>query len=215
MIQIIQRSRAKLNDMQSMIAIELNTSCPNIPSSPPSAYKFRSLISLLQILRDEYVKDETLTIGLKLPPFVYRDQFREVLDGIKSLCYTDNGVQNKCPFAFITCTNTLGTNLLFAEQADVPAGQQPRQFAVPPALGGLAGESLHTLSLGNVYTFAQLLRELEYDDLKDIAIIGVGGITSKEAAGRMRRAGAAVIGSATLFGKEGVKAFEIITDGEK
>jgi dihydroorotate dehydrogenase (fumarate) len=213
MVQAIQRFRAKLNQTnstQSMIAIELNTSCPNIPNSPPSAYKFLSLVPLLRILKDEFNKDETLTIGLKLPPFVYRDQFREVLDGIKALCAsTDNGVPTKCPFAFFTCTNTLGTNLLFAEQADLP-GQQSGQFAVPPALGGLAGDTLHTLSLGNVYTFAQLLKEPEYADLKDITIIGVGGVTSKEAAGRMRRAGAAVVGCATLFGKEGVKAFEII-----
>jgi dihydroorotate dehydrogenase (fumarate) len=194
-----------------MIAIELNTSCPNIPNSPPSAYKFLSLVPLLKILKDEYMNDETLTIGLKLPPFVYRDQFREVLDGIKSLCIMkDNGLTKKCPFSFFTCTNTLGTSLIFAEQADLQ-DSQPGHFAVPTALGGLAGESLHALSLGNVYTFSQLLREHEYDDLKDIIIIGVGGVTSKEAAVRMRRAGAAIVGCATLFGKEGVKAFEIVT----
>jgi dihydroorotate dehydrogenase (fumarate) len=214
MVQAIQRCRAKLNDTtstQSMIAIELNTSCPNIPNSPPSAYKFPSLVPLLRILKDEYTKDETLTIGLKLPPFVYRDQFREVLDGMKVLCaITDNGVSTKCPFAFFTCTNTLGTNLLFAEQADF-ASRPTGQFAVPPGLGGLAGDSLHTLSLGNVYTFTQLLSEPEYVYLKDITIIGVGGVTSKEAAGRMRRTGAAVVGCASLFGKEGVKAFEIVT----
>lgn len=214
MVQAIQRFRAKLNDTTSapsMIAIELNTSCPNIPNSPPSAYRFPSLIPLLKILKDEYINDETLTIGLKLPPFVYRDQFREVLDGIKSLCIiTNNGLTKKCPLSFLTCTNTLGTNLLFAEQADL-RDPQPGHFAVPTALGGLAGESLHGLSLGNVYTFSQLLREHEYEDLKDITIIGVGGVTSKEAAARMRRAGAAVVGCATLFGKEGVKAFEIVT----
>lgn len=214
MVQSIQDLRANLNDFistQSMIAIELNTSCPNIPNSPPSAYKFPSLMPLLHILKAEYIKDETLTIGLKLPPFVYRDQFREVLDGIKILCSrSSNGVADKCPFAFFTCTNTLGTNLLYAEQAEF-SGQQPGQFAVPTALGGLAGESLHTLSLGNVYTFTQLLKETEYDDLNGITIIGVGGVTSKEAVGRMRGAGAAVVGCATLFGKEGVKAFEIVT----
>lgn len=213
MVQAIQRFRAKLKEItstQSTIAIELNTSCPNIPNSPPSAYRFLSLVPLLQILKDEYTKDETLTIGLKLPPFVYRDQFRKVLDGIKPLCSTDNGATTKCPFAFFTCTNTLGTNLLFAEQADLSA-QQSGQFAVPPALGGLAGDSLHTLSLGNVYTFSQLLQEPEYAGLKDITIIGVGGVTSKEAARRMRSVGAAVVGCATLFGKEGIKAFEMVT----
>ena len=213
MVYAIQRFRAKLNDAtsaHSKVAIELNTSCPNIPNSPPSAYKFASLVPLLRILKDEYITDDTLTIGLKLPPFISRDQFRDVLEGIKALCTITDGVLDKCPFAFFTCTNTLGTNLLFAEQVDL-ADQSSGLFAVPPALGGLAGDSLHTLSLGNVYTFAQLLNESEYAGLQDIAIIGVGGVTSKEAAGRMRRAGAAVVGCATLFGKKGVEAFEIIT----
>ena len=216
MVHAIQRLRAKLNDATStpsMVGIELNTSCPNIPNSPPSAYNFPSLVPLLRILKDEYAADETLTMGLKLPPFTYRDQFRDVLDGVKSLCaITDTGVLDKCPFTFFTCTNTLGTNLLFAEQAKLDFANQPTGvFAVPTALGGLAGDSLHTLSLGNVYTFAKLLNEPEYAALQDVVIIGVGGVTSKEAAGRMRRAGAAVIGCATLFGQRGVKAFEIVT----
>jgi dihydroorotate dehydrogenase (fumarate) len=139
------------------------------------------------------------------------------LDGVKSLCSNQHpeidGDNHTCPFAFFTCTNTLGNNLLFADQVGFPTNPEANdtQFAVPPALGALAGESLHTLSLGNVYTFTQLLGEDEYNCLKKIIIIGVGGVTSKEAAERMKRAGASVVGCATLFGKQGLSAFEIIT----
>lgn len=214
MVQAIQLVRAKIDDgrsRQSVIAIELNTSCPNIPNAPPTGYTFPSLVPLLEVLRDEYAQDQTLTIGLKLPPFVYREQFLGVLEGTKALCISSgNGGTEKCPFAFFTCTNTLGNTLLFPEQAEpLAGGPGTSPFAVPTALGGLAGESLHALSLGNVYTFKQLLRE--HDRLTGINIIGVGGVTTKEAADRMRRAGADVIGCATLFGKEGVRAFEILT----
>ncbi|GLB36571.1 putative TRAPP complex subunit trs31 [Lyophyllum shimeji] len=220
MVQNIQVLRGELNDSttpHTSIAIELNTSCPNIPKAPPTGYAFPSLIPLLTVLQEECAKDPSLTIGLKLPPFVYRDQFLAVIDGIKGLCPPSTGEGKRCPFAFFTCTNTLGNSLLFADQAT--AGTQPgpgesaapaHSFAVPTGLGGLAGEALHALALGNVYTFAQLLREPANAALAGIAIIGVGGVTSKAAADRMRRAGAAVVGCATLLGKEGVRAFEIV-----
>ncbi|KAF9456809.1 FMN-linked oxidoreductase [Collybia nuda] len=216
MVQAIQRFRARIDgdgshSGQSAIAVELNTSCPNIPNSPPTGYTFSSLVPLLEVLRDEYAHDQTLTIGLKLPPFVYREQFLGVLEGINTLCISSgDGGTDKCPFAFFTCTNTLGNTLMFPEQASPAGSPEASPFAVPTALGGLAGESLHALSLGNVYTFGQLLRE--HDRLKGIKIIGVGGVTTKEAADRMRRAGADIVGCATVFGKEGARAFEILTN---
>ncbi|KAF5377308.1 hypothetical protein D9615_006393 [Tricholomella constricta] len=226
MVQDIQDLRAELGDstaQSSSIAIELNTSCPNIPSSPPTGYVFPSLIPLLTVLKEEHAKDSSLTIGLKLPPFVYRDQFLAVIDGIKTLCLpgdSDSASSNaNCPFAFFTCTNTLGNSLLFDEQSTRPAssGEEASPFAVPTGLGGVAGDALHALALGNVYTFAQLLREPANAVLQGISIIGVGGVTSKAAADRMRRAGAVVVGCATLLGKEGVRAFEIIggEEGQK
>lgn len=218
MMQAVQSFRAKLKDNleHATIAIELNTSCPNIPGAPPTGYTFPSLMPLLLVLKEEYAKDQTLTIGLKLPPFVYRGQFLTVLDGIKELCFSAPGDDisgaKRCPIAFFTCTNTLGNALLFTEQSN-NASSPGDHFAVPTALGGLAGDALHALSLGNVYTFVELLKEADNDCLKAITVIGVGGVTSKEAAARMRRAGASVVGSATLLGKEGVAAFKNLADG--
>lgn len=224
MIDAIQVLRTKLYDnnnenserSRSRVAIELNTSCPNIRNSPPAAYSFPTLSPLLHVLADEYKKDETLTIGLKLPPYVYREQFVEVVDVVGGFSFQSSGNKangkTKNPFAFFTCTNTLGNSLLFAEQITTatPVSESTSEFAVPPGLGGLAGESIHALSLGNVYTFVSLLREAKDEGLAAIQVIGVGGVTSKAAVERMRRAGAAVIGCATLFGRKGVLAFEIL-----
>ncbi|KAF8665165.1 hypothetical protein AX16_000630 [Volvariella volvacea WC 439] len=228
MVQSIQALRASLNDQvtpgsNARIAIETNTSCPNIPGSSPSGYAFQSLLPLLQVLSAAFVQDESLTIGLKLPPFVYREQFLAVIEGVKTL---EKGPKTKRnPIAFFTCTNTLGNSLLFSDQALAPGGEVSAEsrFALPTPLGGLAGDALHPLALGNVYTFSQLLhgdaktKESGADDtsseLRNIEIIGVGGVTSPEAVKRMLDAGASVVGSATLFGALGVKAFEVLSPG--
>ncbi|KAG6837210.1 hypothetical protein H0H93_013078 [Arthromyces matolae] len=218
MLQDIQGLRLEFKDdvSTSFIAIELNTSCPNIPNSSPSGYKFASLMPLLTVLKEEFIRDPTLTIGLKLPPFVYREQFDAVIDGIKSLSTpSEQGSFSSCPIAFMTCTNTLGNSLLFAEQSTLgftpPAESgESSPFAVPTGLGGLAGDGLHALALGNVYTFSKMLREAGHSSIRNISIIGVGGVTSKAAAERMRKAGATVVAAATLLGKEGIRSFEVI-----
>lgn len=217
MVASIQAMRMKVGDLNgsrtSRVAIELNTSCPNIQNSSPSGYSFASLSPLLDVLAKEYAQDSTLTIGLKLPPFVFREQFLGVLDTLKQFTLTINHA-NASPFSFLTCTNTLGNSLMFPDQLEVHPLSSPGElvFGVPTALGGLAGDSLHALSLGNVYTFSQLLRAENCCEagLGNLKIFGVGGVTSHEALLRMRRAGAEVVGCATLLGKEGLRAFEIL-----
>lgn len=161
--------------------------------SPPTGYTFADLRELLSGLESSHRKDPTLTIGLKMAPYVYQQQFRQVLSVLAD--FTAGVTERRSPFAFLTCTNTLGNSLLFPDQVSPRSGS--RDFAVPTALGGLAGEALHALSLGNVFTFHKLLhleRPQEYDGLEKIVIIGVGGVTTKQAVGRMTKAGAQVVG---------------------
>jgi dihydroorotate dehydrogenase (fumarate) len=208
MLHAIQALRAKLDDAKgttSRIAVELNTSCPNIPGSSPPSYDFPSLIPLLTVLADHFRNDNTLTIGLKLPPYIYAAQFDDVIRIVSSF---SDPTTSKNPFAFFTSTNTLGSSLLFTEQTSSP---NHSMYALPPVLGGLAGDSIHPLSLGNVYTFARLLASASDLALRNIVVIGVGGVTSPEAVSRMHRAGAAVVGCATLLGKEGVAAFQMLS----
>ena len=178
------------------IAVELNTSCPNIKGSPPSGYSFPSLVPLLEVLSKAFKEDSTLTIGLKLPPYVHSDQYDQVISGLQGLVMGD-----ATPIAYLACTNTLGNSLLLDENLG---------FAVPTGLGGLGGESLHALALGNVLDFKRRLSKAK--GLENTKIIGIGGVTSKEAVKRMRVAGADVTGSATLFGKLGVHAFKVLAE---
>jgi len=167
---------------------------------------------LLNVLADHYRKDITLTIGLKLPPYVYSTQFDDIVHGISGFTESaSEGTRN--PFAFLTCTNTLGSSLFFSDQTEPNRGSKlnASKFALPTAIGGLAGESIHALSLGNVHTFTRLLEGNMA--LQDVKLIGVGGVTSPEAVHRMRKVGADVIACATLLGKEGVGAFERLSAG--
>lgn len=234
MINQLQDLRKKLGDREgsgnARVAIELNTSCPNIKNSSPPGYDIESLSPLLQVLREAYAEDPTLTIGLKLPPFVHEQQFHSVLNRIKSLNpegrYHNVAATTSDPSAtgpvisFLTCTNTLGNTLLFSDQSISITSPSPSNddstslanFALPTVLGGLAGEALHPLALGNVYRFSQMLRSSRtWPPVSKIKIIGVGGVTSKEARERMMMAGADAVACATLFGKEGVMAFKILS----
>ncbi|KIJ68824.1 hypothetical protein HYDPIDRAFT_81307 [Hydnomerulius pinastri MD-312] len=208
MLRAIQNLRASNPSWRSRIAVEFNASCPNIKGHPPPSYNFSSLVPLLDVFRDYFLDDQTLTIGIKLPPYVAATQFMDVTNGIAS--YTDSASGKPTnPFAFFTCTNTLGNSLVFSDQAVTgDGGAVTGEFAVPPGVGGLAGEAIHSLSLGNVYTFSRLLAGSGDPAMREIVIVGAGGVTSPEAVARMRRAGAKVVGCATLLGKRGVAAFE-------
>ncbi|KAI0666228.1 hypothetical protein C8Q78DRAFT_1083169 [Trametes maxima] len=268
--------RPPIHDPATLVGIELNTSCPNIKDAPPPAYTFALLVPLLDVLSSAFYADPSLTIGLKLPPYLYSTRFVEVIRFVHTytreirpavfmsgsshqLADADgHALRSLNPFAYLACTNTLGSCLFFADQAfydpadtsrlqdpssdsmmmddgrasspasshsslgsptsnsSTPPPQppspsiQPSPFALPPGLGGLGGESLHPISLGNVYQFARLLAAHPDPAMRRVRVFGIGGVTSAAAAARMRAAGASVVGCATLLGREGVRAFEII-----
>ncbi|EJD04414.1 FMN-linked oxidoreductase [Fomitiporia mediterranea MF3/22] len=220
MVHAVQQLRQKIGDENgesSRIGIELNTSCPNIANAPPPAYAPTALSPLLAVLAMAFWTDRTLTIGLKLPPYTYSTQFTDMLSLIASLSRDIDGERYN-PIAFLSCTNTLGTSLLFTEQA-LPAGHERNstkdeggsRFALPTPLGGLAGEAIHALSLGNVYTFSKLISSSGDVAVQRISVVGIGGVTTPAAVARMRNAGAKVVASATLFGREGIRAFELLS----
>ncbi|KAI9445520.1 hypothetical protein H4582DRAFT_1805496 [Lactarius indigo] len=225
MLDAIQELRTKFHDTEgatSRIGVELNTSCPNIKGSPPPAYNISGLVPILDALAECFWKDPTLTIGLKLPPYLYSTQFDDLVGCIATYSRPDPSDDSRRlnPFAFLTSTNTLGQTLLFAEQAAPPvvadsdgsaAAAAPAVFALPTGLGGMAGEALHPLALGNVYTLRRLLDAHADTSLCDISIIGVGGVTTREAHARMRKAGAAVVACATALVREGVSVFEMLS----
>lgn len=206
MLNAIQGLRAAHPGFTSRIAVELNASCPNIPGRPPPSYDPAGpgLAALLDVLAEFFWLDTSLTLGVKLPPYVVQAQIVDVVQTIAAYSRVDPASSASAnPIAFLTCTNTLGNCVVFEDQ--VEGGE------VPPGVGGLAGEAIHALSLGNVHAFSKLLAESEDPAVRQIVVIGTGGVTSPEAVARMHRAGAQVVGCATLLGKMGVTAFEHIS----
>lgn len=214
MVERVQKLRQTLADgvegAPSRIAVELNTSCPNIRGKPPPAYSFVNLLPMLEVLAQAYRADNTLTIGLKLAPYLASFQFEEVIRSVASFSYDLEDGNRANPFGFFTCTNTVGNSLFFAHQAtpSLSAGGEADGYALGPVLGGLAGEPIHALSLGNVFSFVNLLESHEDKAVREIKVIGVGGVVDKQGVERMKKVGAAVVGCATLLGREGVKGFE-------
>lgn len=248
-----------------LIGVELNTSCPNIRGKPPPSYT-PSLLSPLLLAIALFQRSliqrskHPLTIGLKLPPYVHQGQFEDIIDllndsrimGMEPASDVETEYAEMLkghPISFLTCTNTLGSGLLFMDDAepggpvhvdtsnrrgnrgqsgptsssspltplsiDTPLSEEVSELAsstsiatapdhtppprhsppkhLPPALhfqppaptsnahieydagsdrdvhdtslgaalptvlGGLGGAAIHSLALGNVYTFSRLL----------------------------------------------------------
>ncbi|KZT61429.1 FMN-linked oxidoreductase [Calocera cornea HHB12733] len=207
MIMAIQYVRRELGDtsgITSRIGIELNTSCPNIASKPPPSYDPQALLPLLQVLAKAVYKDPTLTLGIKLPPYVIPSQFTGVLDAIASLQRPEDA---RNPISFLTCTNTLGGCIFGSDEAG-KEGVQGEGWALPGGYGGMAGSALHAVSLGNVHRFATLLANHPSDAMRKISIIGVGGVEDAAGVKRMHKAGATMVECATALGRHGVDVFE-------
>ncbi|KAH9920271.1 FMN-linked oxidoreductase [Fomitopsis serialis] len=207
-------------DLANLIAIELNTSCPNIPSAPPPCYHLPALRPHLDVLAAAARADPSLTIGLKLSPYPDVTRIRDVVDCLAEYTIAEPGSESedaRSPFAFLTCTNTLGGSVLFAGEIDAAsappslgADPAPTAFALPTPLGGIGGERLHALALGTVLGFSRALAAHPTPAMRAIKVIGVGGVKDRASADRMRAAGASAVACATALGREGLKAFERI-----
>lgn len=173
------------------LAMEINLSCPNIPSAPPPAYDSASLANYLAGLPPL----PRVPIGVKTPPFTHEDQFRGVAAALAATARERVG--------FVTATNTLGSCLLLAGRAGEPV--LPGE-----GVGGMAGPPLHPLALGNV---VGLRRVLDAAGLEHVDIIGVGGVSDAAGYKRMRAAGAAAVAVGTALGRYGVGVFESIEKG--
>ncbi|KAH7344861.1 hypothetical protein B0J17DRAFT_637156 [Rhizoctonia solani] len=212
-LELIQALRHELGDKRTdtngptKIGVEINTSCPNIPNKPPPSYEPTTMRPLMEVIAKHVNDDSSLVVGLKLPPYVHSKQFTDVVDELAKHTPSDG----PHPIAFLTCTNTLGSSILFQDQIVPSSLEKPSdnfEFAVPTIYGGLAGESIHPLSLGNVHRLSNILKLHADSKLQSIAVIGVGGVTSSAATSRMIRAGATVVECATVIGVKGVQVFE-------
>jgi len=195
--RLISATRATVSNP---LCMEINLSCPNIPDKSPPAYSGESLKEYLGVLGREK-KPEGVVIGVKTPPYTYHDQFTVL---INALLASSTPV---CPVDFITATNTLGSCHVLSGDGMSPAINS----ASGAGVGGLAGAPLHPLALGNVRTIRSMLDQ--HESLREIDVIGVGGVEDKAGYERMKAVGAKVVGVGTALGREGVDVFGKILAG--
>ncbi len=193
------------------LMMEINLSCPNIPSKPPPAYDGESLISYLTSLShilnpvlSSHPSWKGIHVGIKTPPYTHAGQFQTLLSALEASAELEGG----CPITFITGTNTLGSCLVLDSDLKPALGS-----VNGTGIGGLAGDALHPLSLGNVKTIRDVLDASKFEDVKALKIIGIGGVKDANGYRRMKSVGAAAVGVGTAFGREGVEVFEKITKG--
>ena len=191
------------------LMMEINLSCPNIPEKPPPAYDGSSLKEYIAAVAEAKRKapperELALHVGIKTPPYTYHNQFQTLISSLEDSAALPGG----CPISFITATNTLGSCLV------LDAANCPALGAVNGSgIGGMAGDALHPLALGNVRTIRSMLDSSSYEDIKNIVIIGIGGVRDAAGFKRMRSVGGQVVGVGTALGRQGVSVFRIIKEG--
>ncbi|MCJ1311931.1 dihydroorotate dehydrogenase [Agyrium rufum] len=187
--------------LKGPVWMEINLSCPNIPGKPPPAYSKSELLLYLHSLKEVIALHggSEVALGIKVPPYTYMGQFQDMIGALVEV--SQNG--QRCPIDFITAVNTLGSCLVMPEAgASVVASENGT------GIGGLAGAALHPLALGNVRIIRDLLDH--NPDLKDVKVIGVGGVMDGAGYIRMRRAGAYAVALGTVLGIDGAHAISRI-----
>ncbi len=110
------------SDTNSRLLMEINLACPNVAGKQPPAYSEKELSAYLQALAAEATEARrssqaekpardngplSLEIGIKMPPYTYRDQFIAMISALRAV--------EPCPITFITTTNTLGSCLVLSD----------------------------------------------------------------------------------------------------
>jgi len=190
------------------LMMEINLSCPNILNKPPPAYDGGSLREYITAIHKARMvigsEHKPIHVGIKTPPYTHQGQFDTLIRALEDTVQT-GGIS---PISFITATNTLGSCLVLDSDNQAALGS-----ASGLGIGGMAGDALHPLALGNVKTIRGMLDSSKVSGLRRIAIIGVGGVSDAAGYKRMRSAGAAAVAVGTALGREGLSVLAKIHDG--
>ena len=161
---------------------ELNLSCPNVPGKPQIAYDFEMTEKILSEVFQYFTKP----LGIKLPPYfdiVHFDQAAAIF--------------NQFPLAFVNCVNSIGNGLYIEDETVII---KPKN-----GFGGIGGEYIKPTALANVHAFYQRLKP-------EIQIVGTGGVLTGRDAFEHILCGASMVQLGTTLQKEGLGAFQRITD---
>ena len=172
----------KVQDSDFKGLTELNLSCPNVPGKPQIAYDFETTEKILSEVFDYFTKP----LGIKLPPYFDMAHFDQAA-----------AIFNKFPLSFVNCVNSIGNGLYINGETVVI---RPKK-----GFGGIGGEYIKPTALANVHAFYQRLNP-------SIQIIGTGGVLTGRDAFEHILCGASMVQVGTTLHKEGVGAFERITN---
>jgi len=199
--QAVDRVAQFAADKRVQLLVELNLSCPNISGTAPAGYSPASIRAYMEALP---VDGSALPIGLKVPPFTYAEQMRELVRALEA---------RPGAVSFLTATNTLG-NCLYAPPGRKTSALQLSTVA-PYLFGAMSGTMIHPLALGNVFSLRNLLDESVEARVREVAIIGAGGVVDNAGFTRMREVGAEAVGVATVLGFRGVDVLDNILSESK
>ncbi|HFI0064397.1 TPA: dihydroorotate oxidase [Streptococcus suis] len=161
--------------------VELNLSCPNVPGKPQIAYDFETTETILREVFAYFTKP----LGIKLPPYfdiVHFDQATAIF--------------NQFPLKFVNCVNSIGNGLYIEDESVII---KPKN-----GFGGIGGEYIKPTALANVHAFYQRLKP-------EIQIVGTGGVLTGRDAFEHILCGASMVQIGTTLQKEGLAAFDRIT----
>ena len=144
-----------LQSSESVDAVELNVSFPNIIGKPQLGYDFEGLEECLRKVGEGEVWETKIPLGLKLPPYFDMVHFDRVADIL-----LENGM-----FSFVTCCNSFGNGMYVDWESESTVIKPKNGF------GGVGGANLKPTSLANVHKFYTLFGD-------KIDVIGCGGISS-------------------------------------
>ncbi|RRR50549.1 dihydroorotate oxidase [Streptococcus suis] len=171
----------KVQDSAFQGLVELNLSCPNVPGKPQIAYDFETTETILREVFAYFTKP----LGIKLPPYfdiVHFDQAAAIF--------------NQFPLKFVNCVNSIGNGLYIEDESVII---KPKN-----GFGGIGGEYIKPTALANVHAFYQRLKP-------EIQIVGTGGILTGRDAFEHILCGASMVQIGTTLQKEGLAAFDRIT----
>jgi dihydroorotate dehydrogenase (fumarate) len=159
--------------------LELNLGCPNVGGKPIASFDLEYMSKIIRTAHEH--ADIPLTV--KLSPYSNPATLTEVArligdSGLVSGVVTSNSFPNSLMF------HEDGSPVLAAENG-----------------GGMTGEALRPIALGQVAAFRRALPE-------EIAVIGAGGIETKAHVDLFRRAGANAVQAATLIVRDGHAAID-------
>ena len=159
--------------------LEINLSCPNLIGKSQIGYDFQLMNKLLNKIFKIYKK----SCGIKLPPYFDIIHFEQVAK-----------ILNQFPLKFITTINSVGNGLYINPYTEKVLIKPKNGF------GGIGGLYIKPTALANVRIF--------YELLKDIKIIGCGGIQNGLDVFEHILCGASMVQIGTQLMKEGIIVFE-------